>query len=597
MNTTSRAVTLFATVILPCCGTVQSTPAAQEGAYRNTALGVHYVGSKICAECHPNVAASYSKTAMARSITTAENFTLPDGSHLPFTIFDRETNEYFQVSSHDGALFQSQYALDRSGQEIFRQTWKNDYVIGSGESGIGFLIQRGGYLFEAPLSYYAQSRLWSFSPGYERHNYAFSRPVVAECTSCHSGRPQPVYRMTGRYRDPPFLELGVGCENCHGPGELHVNQRRSGRPLTGRFDDAIVNPARLSGWMSDNICMKCHQGGDVRVEQPGMHDQDFRPGTPLENVVEIFKVLPRRDSMARNPVLLEHYYSMILSRCYRASSGGLRCTTCHDPHIQPAGATSAAYYRDRCISCHNTRPCKLGASERGQTNPPDNCAACHMPKRSVVTIAHAALTEHRILVRPNAPLPEEASSSTDSDSGLVRLTARPGTPMTPVPDIVLLQAYAQLIHDGHEEFRPRMDEILTRLSRTTSNDARVLSALARREVQRNTPEAFEVAARYLTRAIKTGNVQGEDFLLLAELDSRANKHADAIDVLTAGEQLNPYLPSFAESLAAEYMKLGDYAGSTNVIRHGLELFPDDKALRKLMSDVQSATIDGINGSH
>jgi len=142
-----------------------------------------------------------------------------------------------------------------------------------------------------------------------------------------------------------------------------------------------------------------------------------------------------------------------------------------------------------------------------------------------------------------------------------------------------------------------MDEVLARLSRTTPNDARVLSALAGREVQKNSPEAFEVAARYLTKAVKTGNAQGEDFLLLADLDSRANKHGDAIDVLRAGQRLNPYLPKFAESLAAEYMKLGDYAVSTDVIRHGLELFPDDKALRKLMNDVQSATVDGMNGSH
>ena len=596
MNT-SRTITLLVAVMLPCSAAAQTTSAAPETAYRNTALSMRYVGSKVCAGCHPNVAASYSKTAMARSITPGENFALPDSAQLPFTVFDRETGDYFEVSNHDGALFQSQYALDRSGKQIFRQTWKIAYVIGSGDSGIGFLIRRGGYLFEAPLSYYAQSKLWSFSPGYELHNYAFRRPVIAECTGCHSGRPQPIYGVAGLYRDPPFLELGVGCENCHGPGELHVNQRRAGRPLTGKFDDTIVNPARLCGWMSDNICMKCHQGGDVRVEQPDKHDQDFRPGTPLENVVEIFKVPPSRDSTSGNPVLLEHYYSMILSKCYRASSGTLRCTTCHNPHIQPTGVKAASYYRDRCMSCHNTHPCKLDASERSKTDPADNCVACHMPKRSVVTIAHAALTEHRILVLPNEPLPDDAFHSTDPKSGLVRLTALPGEPSKPIPDIVLFQTYAKLIHDGHEEFRPKMDDALTRLSRTAPNDARVLSALARREVQKNTPGGFEIASGYLTKALKTGNARSDDFLLLADLYSRANKHADSIDVLKAGQQLNPYLPNFAESLAAEYMKSGDYASSTDVIRHGLELFPDDKVLRTLLNDVQSATIDGMNGSH
>ena len=399
MTTARQAVTVFvAAVVLR--GASDHVLAAQEVAYRNTVPGVHYVGSKVCAGCHPDVAASYAKTGMARSITSEAAFALPDGAQVPFTVFDGQAGEYFQAVSQDGVLCQSQYALDRSGKESFRQTFKIAYVIGSGDSGIGFLVQRGGYLFEAPLSYYVQSKLWSFSPGYQLHNYAFRRPILAECLSCHSGRPQPVYGTAGLYRDPPFLELGVACENCHGPGEVHVNERRGARPAVNKFDTSIVNPARLSGWMSDNICMKCHQGGDVRVEQPDKHAEDFRPGTPLENVIEIFKVPPGKQSASGNPVLLEHYYSMVLSKCYRASSGNLRCTTCHDPHVQQNGMEAAAYYRTRCLSCHATRPCTLDAHERAKTNPPDDCAGCHMPKRDVATIAHAALTEHRILISP-----------------------------------------------------------------------------------------------------------------------------------------------------------------------------------------------------
>ena len=107
------------------------------------------------------------------------------------------------------------------------------YVVGAAENGFGFVVERDNYLFEAPLSYYTKSRIWSFSPGYEAHNYAFTRPVVEQCIGCHSGRPQPVWGRVALYRNPPFDELAVGCENCHGPGALHVTERQAGRLLAG----------------------------------------------------------------------------------------------------------------------------------------------------------------------------------------------------------------------------------------------------------------------------------------------------------------------------------------------------------------------------
>ena len=102
----------------------------------------------------------------------------------------------------------------------------------------------------------------------------------------------------------------MGCENCHGPGALHVAEHTAGQKAATAN---IVNPARLSGWLSNNICMRCHQGKDVRVNSPGMQDQDFRPGMPLDPVVSVFK-LPLDSHSASGGALLEHYYGMTLSR-------------------------------------------------------------------------------------------------------------------------------------------------------------------------------------------------------------------------------------------------------------------------------------------
>jgi predicted CXXCH cytochrome family protein len=555
--------------------------------YRNTAPGVRYVGTSICATCHPQIANRYSGTAMGRSMTRPGNRVTFSEASLPFKVFDSEANEYFEVSQQGGRLIQSQYATDHDGKEVFRQDWEIAYVIGSGENGVSFVIQREGYLFEAPLSYYAKSHSWGFSPGYERHNYGFARPVIAECTGCHSGRPQPVYGFEGRYRNPAFAELAVGCENCHGPGGLHVAERRAALRPTGSIDTSIVNPAHLSGWLSDNICMKCHQAGDVRVSQPLKHSEDFRPGTELNNVLAIFKVTLHQAENSPPDVLLEHYYSMTLSKCYRSSTGALRCTTCHDPHEEASKTQSADLYRTKCLGCHDSRPCKLVVIERKKTNPPDNCAACHMPKRAAKNIAHAALTEHRIVRTSEEPFPESAfHASTQVGSHLIEVTATPEAKSP--PDITLFKAYATLVHEGHDELRSPMNELLDRLSQTAPNDPIVLSARGRREAISGAPE---MAISDFKRAIAAGSTDRADFVFLAELYSGAHKNRKAIETLQLGMAANPYSPEFPESIAAQFLQLDDYRNASKVIREGLERFPDDSKMRALDRKVLSVMPD------
>ena len=555
------------------------------------AQSAHYMGSQACAACHAEIFAKYSKTDMGRSIVRGDDPSLLDRLPVPFTVFDSDTGEYFEVLRKDGAIYQSQYAVDHEGKEIFRQTWKLSFVVGSGENGFGFLIERDGYLFEAPLTYYTKSHAWSFSPGYQLRNLAFTRPVIAACVGCHSGRPQPVYGRTALYREPPFAELAVGCENCHGPGELHVAQRQAGRALVGKTDTSIVNPAHIPGWLSDNICMKCHQGGDVRVEQPGKHEQDFRPGTRLDDVVAIFKA-PLSHEASSPSVLLEHYFSMTLSKCYRASAGALRCTSCHDPHTQPSAAEAGAFYRARCVSCHQPASCKLSIEDRHRTNPSDDCAACHMPKRTVTTITHAALTEHRILAQPDEPYPRKAFGPGESSApGLLHLTADPQSHTDNTPAITLFQAYAGLVHDGHSEFKTKAVEMLDRLARDSPRNPVVLSAPARRAMGAGKPEPADEAIRDFNSAIQAG-AAAEDYLLLAGLYGKKKQNIEAIAILLKGMRANPYVREFSESLAVEYMTLGQYRNASDMIRKGLELFPDDVALRVLQQKVRSATLDG-----
>src|SRR5207244_3898904 len=93
----------------------------------------------------------------------------------------------------------------------------------------------------------------------------------------HRGTSSVITGSAGRFREPPFAEVAVGCENCHGPGSKHLTVIRTNFSAQNARN-SIVNPAKLTPWLVDNICMRCHQSGQARVLQPGKDYSDFRPG-------------------------------------------------------------------------------------------------------------------------------------------------------------------------------------------------------------------------------------------------------------------------------------------------------------------------------
>jgi predicted CXXCH cytochrome family protein len=252
----------------------------------------------------------------------------------------------FKVFRRDGSLYQSEIEMDQFGNAIGETVHKLEYVVGSGVNGFGYIVEQNQHLAEAPLSYYAKSKKWDLSPGFESAEHGFDRPIAAACLACHSGRSQPVPRRLGVYLTPPFLEMAIGCENCHGPGGAHA-----ARPAKAN----IVNPARLPVRETGQVCLGCHQ------------DPAPTPRTTL----------------------LAHDSSLRLSKCFQASGGRLTCTTCHDPHSTISKTAAPAHYRTKCLTCHTDESCGLPGHGA-------DCAGCHMAKRPLREIPHTALTSHRI---------------------------------------------------------------------------------------------------------------------------------------------------------------------------------------------------------
>ena len=561
-------------------------PKQDVASFQNTTPGVAYAGSQSCAGCHSEIYERYRNTAMGRSMAPASESQSLEKVPAPVTIFDQKRDRYFQVFRQGSDIYQSEYALNSDGQERYRQTEKIAYAIGAGSQGLGHIIQRGDYLFQAPLSFYTRPKTWGLSPGYESNNLGFSRPVLEECIVCHSGLPQAVPGRYGLYKNPPFRELAIGCENCHGPGGLHVSERAQGTPVASGFDSTIVNPSKLPAWLADNICMNCHQGGDVRVLQPGKNYSDYRPGIPLDYTVATFKIPLKRETPPQSD-LLEHNFSLKLSRCYRASGDQIRCTTCHDPHRLIPKEEKVEYYRKKCLSCHTESSCLLSLRDRLSNSPPDDCSGCHMPKRDLREIEHAALTNHRIVRLKDGPYPEEAFRlTTPATPNLIHVSAIPSRDAATVPPLTLLQAYRTLSLNNYQEYEEPYARLLNQLAQSEPDSPVVLAALAQKLMASQTPQTRSDAIRYLSRAIQFGSTSPNDYLLLADLLARSNRTSEGIDILKKGILLAPYISEFYRSMADRFISMGLYSDAFDTLKKGIKLFPGDTALNILLKKAE-----------
>jgi hypothetical protein len=495
--------------------------------------------------------------------------------HVPAVYSNPRLDRHFDVTVEDGKLYESEYALDGSGKEIFRDRHQLEWIIGSGANGIGSIIRRGNYLFEAPLTLYTSTKTWEMSPGYELTDVGFSRPILSACLNCHSGRSNPIPGSDGRYENNVFSEMPIGCENCHGPGAVHIDAATSGAMGKGG-SFAIVNPARLTPDLANNICMRCHEIGDERILKPGKEYKDIRPGEPLDNTLSIFMTPPTRE-VPPDKDHLQHYYAMTLSKCYRASGGRLSCITCHDPHVEPAEEETPAFFNKRCMRCHTDQSCKLPSEARRQSSPPDNCIECHMPKREIGFIAHASLTNHRITAQANEPFPESAFSQTTAAlPDLIHLNPAPGKQDVAPPLLTLLQVYGELAAQK-PEYVPPYYRVLDQLQQTEPNNALVQAALGRRCLQNgNLQEAIE----HLKQSLAIGKPQSAVYSDLSEALDKTGQREQGLAMLQKAIQEDPFNPLVQRSLVFRLIDLKQYANARAAMNHYSEIFPQDFFMRQ-----------------
>lgn len=359
--------------------------------FRNVRPPVRYVGDAACRDCHADISASYQQHPMGRSATTdlvaskLEQWQAQAWVRGPYRLELRPQRQHRLAAADDGP--------DGSVYEV-----RLDVAIGSGTRGRSYLTVEQSAVWQSPLSWFSEAQRWDVSPGFDL-GQGGRRPIGSDCLFCHVHQVEPLPGAINRYREPLFPQgqAAIGCERCHGPGELHVQERASGLPIQGVIDTSIVNPRHLEVERQQDVCRQCHLQGQARTVRRGRQIWEYRPGLAWEEFVRVCVRHPDWSGELRS---VGQFEQMEQSRCYTGSNGQLLCVSCHDPHGVPAREQRDDFYRRRCLQCHQPQACTLPREQRQSRR--DSCIACHMPRTASGNIAHTSLTDHRIPRRPGA---------------------------------------------------------------------------------------------------------------------------------------------------------------------------------------------------
>ncbi len=616
------AFLLGITVLLAACGSgggaapgdappVAQTATGEVSPFRNVHGEVAFVGDAVCFDCHEDLWRGYQQHGMARSYypLTPEN-AVEDFSAGPLR--HEATDFYYRVFEADGRFYQEEYRLDASGNKIHRLVRRMDFVVGSGNAARTYLAESNGRLYELPLTWYAQAARWDFSPGYEKQNKRFERLIPDRCMACHNSYPKTIPFVEGKYEEVPH---GIGCERCHGPGALHVDERLASPEASDTVDYSIVNPIHLDLDRQLDVCQQCHLHGAVSVLRQGRDPFDYRPSEPLSAYVALFSTDAPRT--ADQVSVISHADRMKQSACFIATAGqanALNCVTCHNPH-EGFRDRGPAYFNDTCLGCHAPAgfPATFSTEAARRTHTATaNCIDCHMPGVATDEAPHSSFTDHwiRVISRtPDLPQPVAAHEPPTLEPYFERdKTTAEGRIYEGMAYIILGKQQADSLafekgiavleealaeHPDHGEAHfllglahtnlGRMEEAIPPLEESIRLDADIperLNALA---------QAYEAARR---DPVKIGRLYRRALALEPALaDVRVNygrfletqgRLDEALEQYRLAAQEKPWLAAVHYNLGTAHLQKGALADAEAALLEALDLRPDyPKALGNL----------------
>lgn len=338
----------------------------QQVAYRQ------YAGSASCRDCHSDAYALWAKSNHA----LAERPVRPDWDQEAFV----PPRTFRHGSQHTEARWRGdQFQLVTLGLGSNWAAWAVQRVIGHDPLRQFLVAAPGGRWQVSEAAWDPHKKEWfnvygdeDRKPGEWGHWTGRGMTWNSMCAFCHNTRLRKNYHEPTDAYDTRMVEMGVGCEACHGPLRAHVQWRRAFPDV--KQPDPTLQP--LSREQYFDTCGACHAR---RAELTG----DFKPGDLFLDHYALVTV-DATDLFYPDGQVRDEDYEFAPFLGSKMHAAGVRCMDCHQPHAAKPKLPDNAL----CQRCHT------GQDPAYPTSPvidpaahsfhkPDNagfrCTGCHMP--------------------------------------------------------------------------------------------------------------------------------------------------------------------------------------------------------------------------
>jgi len=502
-----------------------------------------------CAPCHREIYERYRSTPMANASGPAA-----DG-FLPGDFVHAASGVHYRVSEEAGRIWLTYERQSASPEKVLRGRQELRYFIGSGKRGRTYLFEQSGYWFESPINWYGKKQIWDMAPNFlGAQEMPLTLQVDPGCLHCHASNvARSLPEARNLYAGAPFAHGGITCAACHGDGEPHI----AAKGKVHMFDIDALQPVRR-----DSICLTCHLEGQVAVVRNGKEMVNFSPGENLFDYALYFVYSGENGSGGR---ATSQWEALLRSECKKKSGDRLTCISCHDSHGSPAPQERVAFYRQKCLQCHN-------AAGFAENHHPENqdCTACHMARPPSNDIAHEQVTDHWIKKRiSNARLPLATTGDLQAVGGIV------------ADDRDLGLAYAQMASRGNQAAGERAMALLERAEHSESGARRDHELHAQLGFLDQMSERSAAAVEEYQMALEADPNSSLAAGDLALLKAGQHQYADASRLWKAVFDHDPAQLRAGMNLAVVECGLGERAAALATLDRLLEFAPDNQKAKAL----------------
>ncbi|MDO4557852.1 MAG: multiheme c-type cytochrome, partial [Planctomycetia bacterium] len=307
-----------------------------------------YTGSESCVDCHESATELWRNSDHAHAMAHATPQTV-SGDFSDRTLDHcGVTNRMFRNDGH--------YYIETCGSDGKIHPYEIKYVLGRQPLQQYLTEFPDGRIQCLPIAWNLRDREWfhlypndPVPPSDPLHWTRGAQNWNSMCADCHTTDYRKNYRVpdetkpetipSGVY-ESTWIEFGVGCEACHGPGSIHCERANSifgipkAQPQFGLVDLKESKPDSQI-----NVCAPCH----ARRSQVSADLSISRKFTDRYTVEMPDSAAFHTDGQ----VLSEdfEYTSFIQCRMYHEK---VQCTDCHDPH-----SMTVKFSDNRlCTQCH-----------------------------------------------------------------------------------------------------------------------------------------------------------------------------------------------------------------------------------------------------